>query len=120
MPIFLLFLLIPLIEIALFVTVGGWIGLWPTLGLVLLTALTGTLLGIFVAYGFVNPLANRVKFNNASDEQFLKCIMQAVAGFAKGLAPLTAVEVARRSLDSNVQPGANELEAALKAMAPAK
>ena len=83
-------------------------------------ALTGTLLGIFVAYGFVNPLANRVKFNNASDEQFLKCIMQAVAGFAKGLAPLTAVEVARRSLDSNVQPGANELEAALKAMAPAK
>jgi chemotaxis protein MotA len=83
-------------------------------------ALTGTLLGIFVAYGFVNPLANRVKFNNASDEQFLKCIMQAVAGFAKGLAPMTAVEVARRSLDSNVQPGANELEVALKAMAPAK
>lgn len=83
-------------------------------------ALTGTLLGIFVAYGFINPLANRVKFNNASDEQFLKCIMQAVAGFAKGLAPLTAVEVARRSLDSNVQPGAGDLEAALKAMAPAK
>jgi chemotaxis protein MotA len=76
-------------------------------------ALTGTLLGIFVAYGFINPLANRVKFNNASDEQFLKCIMQAVAGFAKGLAPMTAVEVARRSLDSNVQPGASELEASL-------
>src|SRR5262245_43034934 len=45
-------------------------------------ALTGTLLGIFVAYGFVNPLANRMKFNNAGDEQFLKCIKQAVAGFA--------------------------------------
>ncbi|MBL9210970.1 MAG: flagellar motor stator protein MotA [Opitutaceae bacterium] len=83
-------------------------------------ALTGTLLGIFVAYGFVNPLANRIKFNNAGDEQFLKCIKSAVAGFAKGLAPMTAVEVARRSLDSNVQPGASELEATLKAMAPAK
>jgi chemotaxis protein MotA len=83
-------------------------------------ALTGTLLGIFVAYGFVNPLANRVKFNNASDEQFLKCIMQAIAGFAKGLAPLTAVEVARRSLDSSVQPGGAKLEAALKTLAPAK
>lgn len=83
-------------------------------------ALTGTLLGIFVAYGFVNPLANRMKFNNASDEQFLKCVMQAVAGFAKGLAPLTAVEVARRSLDSNVQPGASELETSLKALSPAK
>jgi chemotaxis protein MotA len=83
-------------------------------------ALTGTLLGIFVAYGFVNPLANRVKFNTASDEQFLKCIMQAVTGFAKGLAPLTAVEVARRSLDSNVQPRGAELELALKALAPVK
>ena len=83
-------------------------------------ALTGTLLGIFIAYGFVNPLANRVKFNNASDEQFLKCIKQAGAGFAKGLAPLTSVEVARRSLDSNVQPAAAKLEASLKALSPAK
>jgi chemotaxis protein MotA len=79
-------------------------------------ALTGTLLGVFVAYGFVNPMANRVKFNNAADEQCLRCIMQAVAGFAKGLAPMTAVEVARRSLDSNVQPNAAELEATLKAL----
>src|SRR5690606_18719335 len=71
-------------------------------------ALTGTLLGIFVAYGFVNPLANRIKFNNSSDQLCLKCIMQAVSGFAKGLAPLTAIEVARRSLDSSVQPAADE------------
>jgi chemotaxis protein MotA len=77
-------------------------------------ALTGTLLGIFVAYGFVNPLANRIVFNNASDQLCLKCIKQAVAGFAKGLAPLTAVEIARRSLDSSVQPAADEMEAAVK------
>ncbi|HEY4300373.1 MAG TPA: flagellar motor stator protein MotA [Candidatus Didemnitutus sp.] len=79
-------------------------------------ALTGTLLGIFAAYGFVNPLANRIQFNNASDQLCLKCIMQAVAGFAKGLAPLTAVEVARRSLDSSVQPAADELENAVKGL----
>ena len=83
-------------------------------------ALTGTLLGIFFAYGFINPVANRIKFNNASDLLCLRCIMQAVAGFAKGLAPLTAVEIARRSLDSSVQPGAAELEAALKALPPVK
>jgi len=83
-------------------------------------ALTGTLLGIFFAYGFVNPIANRIKFNNASDLLCLRCIMQAVAGFAKGLAPLTAVEIARRSLDSSVQPGANELEKALKALPAVK
>jgi chemotaxis protein MotA len=77
-------------------------------------ALTGTLLGIFIAYGFVSPLGARLKSNVASDEQFLNCIMHAVAGFAKGLAPLTAVEIARRSLSSHVQPGGAELEAALK------
>ncbi|MGR3469178.1 MAG: FxsA family protein [Shimia sp.] len=38
------FLLVPLIEIGLFIQVGGWIGLWPTLGIVVLTALLGTLL----------------------------------------------------------------------------
>jgi len=77
-------------------------------------ALTGTLLGIFIAYGFVSPLGARLKSNVAADEQFLNCIMHAVAGFAKGLAPLTAVEIARRSLSSHVQPGGAELEAALK------
>jgi len=81
-------------------------------------ALTGTLLGIFFAYGFINPLTIRIKFDNASEDQFFKCILQAIAGFAKGLAPLTAVEVARRSLDSNVQPGGEELESALKQLNP--
>ena len=42
MPLFLLFLAVPLIEIALFIQVGGLIGLWPTLGIVVLTAIAGT------------------------------------------------------------------------------
>ena len=39
---FLLFLLVPLIEIGVFIEVGGLIGLLPTLGLILLTAVLGT------------------------------------------------------------------------------
>jgi UPF0716 protein FxsA len=42
MWLFVLFLTIPLIEIALFVQVGGLIGLWPTLAIVVLTAILGT------------------------------------------------------------------------------
>ena len=79
-------------------------------------ALTGTLLGIFIAYGFVGPMVNRVKFNNGAQQMYFKCILAAVSGFAKGLAPLTAVEVARRALDSGVQPAADELESTLKSM----
>lgn len=38
------FIAVPLIEIALFIQVGGWIGLWPTLLIVLVTAIIGSTL----------------------------------------------------------------------------
>jgi len=40
--IFLAFILVPIAEIAVFVEVGGILGLWPTLGIVVLTAFLGT------------------------------------------------------------------------------
>ncbi|WIY26811.1 FxsA family protein [Parasedimentitalea psychrophila] len=42
MYLLLAFLLVPIIEIALFIQVGGIIGLWPTLAIVVLTAVLGT------------------------------------------------------------------------------
>ncbi len=42
MALFAIFLAVPLIEIALFIQIGGLIGLWPTLGIVVLTAILGT------------------------------------------------------------------------------
>ncbi|WGW04577.1 FxsA family protein [Tropicibacter oceani] len=42
MWLFIAFLAVPLIEIALFIQVGGLIGLWPTLVVVILTAILGT------------------------------------------------------------------------------
>jgi UPF0716 protein FxsA len=42
MWLFLAFVAVPLVEIALFITVGGWIGVWPTLGLVLLSGVVGS------------------------------------------------------------------------------
>ena len=42
MWILVLFIAVPIIEIALFIRIGGMIGLWPTLGVVVLTAILGT------------------------------------------------------------------------------
>lgn len=42
--VFLAFVLVPLAEIGLFIQVGGLIGLWPTLFVVILTAFIGTVL----------------------------------------------------------------------------
>jgi UPF0716 protein FxsA len=44
MWLFVLFVAVPLIEIALFIQVGGWLGLWTTLLIVVLTAVLGTML----------------------------------------------------------------------------
>ncbi len=42
MRLFLLLLIVPIIEITLFIEIGGWIGTWPTIAIVVLTALLGT------------------------------------------------------------------------------
>ncbi len=40
--ILLAFVLVPIVEIGVFIEVGGALGLWPTLGLILLTAVLGS------------------------------------------------------------------------------
>ena len=42
MYLFVALLMVPIVEIALFIQVGGAIGLWPTLAIVVLTAVLGT------------------------------------------------------------------------------
>jgi UPF0716 protein FxsA len=44
MRFFMIVIGIPLIEIAGFILVGGWIGLWPTLALIVLSAVVGVAL----------------------------------------------------------------------------
>ena len=44
MWLFFIFVAVPIIEIALFIQVGGWLGLFPTLAIVIITAALGTYL----------------------------------------------------------------------------
>ena len=84
-------------------------------------ALVGTFLGIFISYGFMNPLAVNMEFICAMEMAYTRCIAASIIGFANGMAPLMAVEVARRGLASDVRPTADDLEAMLKALnTPAK
>ena len=83
-------------------------------------ALVGTFLGIFISYGFMNPLAVNMEFVCASEMSFTKAISAAVLSFANGMAPMMAVEVARRGLSSDVRPSADEMEAMLKSIGAAK
>jgi chemotaxis protein MotA len=79
-------------------------------------ALVGTFLGIFLAYGFLNPLAVNLEFIGSAELDFTRCIAACVVGFANGMAPITAVELGRRGLSSDLRPSADELEQMLKAL----
>jgi chemotaxis protein MotA len=83
-------------------------------------ALTGTFLGILGAYGFVNPLTNRIKFNDESTVQYYNCMATALSAYARGLAPIMAIELARRNVDAKLLPDADELEQTLKAAVSAR
>ena len=83
-------------------------------------ALTGTFLGILGAYGFVNPLTSRIKFNDESTVQYYNCMATALSAYARGLAPIMAIELARRNVDAKMLPGADELEQTLKAAISAR
>jgi chemotaxis protein MotA len=99
----------------------GAIDQGPTkVGELVAAALSGTMLGVFAAYGFANPLASSIRGLNEGYIQYLRCTKIAVVAFAKGMAPLTAAELARRSLDHSVQPSAEALETALRGGAAAK
>ncbi|SLN56413.1 phage T7 F exclusion suppressor FxsA [Roseivivax jejudonensis] len=65
MWLFVAFLTVPLLEIALFIQIGGVIGLWPTLGIVILTAALGTWLVRSQGAMAMNDI--RRSFNDLSD-----------------------------------------------------
>ena len=77
-------------------------------------ALTGTFLGIFAAYGFVNPVNKALEFRYAAEHCFFKALAEAILGFTKGLSPIMALEIARRALPESLQMEADELEESLK------
>lgn len=79
-------------------------------------ALTGTFLGILGAYGFINPLTSRIKHNNTIEIGYFSGMLKGLTSFAGGMAPIMAVEVARRRLDPSVQPGSEELEEMVKSL----
>ena len=73
-------------------------------------ALSGTFLGIFLAYGIGVPIGRLVSLNQAQEFLYYRIVERSVSGFATGLSPIMAVEIGRRSLDKQIQPTADEIE----------
>ncbi|MDF2901610.1 MAG: motA [Phenylobacterium sp.] len=85
---------------------GGMIG----------SALVGTFLGVFLAYGLVGPMATRLKEVVEEEGSFYKIIQSVLVAHLHGNAAQISVEIGRGSVPSGAQPSFLELEEALSAI----
>jgi chemotaxis protein MotA len=77
-------------------------------------ALVGTFLGILLAYGVLSPISKAMELRLGGENIYMNCIRHALFSFARGEAPITCVEFARRNIDPVVRPGFSEMENAVK------
>lgn len=75
-----LLLAVPLAEIAAFVVIGGQIGVWATLGMVLLTAVIGSFLLRWQGVGLFNRIAGELRANRMPGRELIHGVMILVAG----------------------------------------
>ena len=78
--ILLLFIAVPVIEISLFIQVGGVIGLWPTIALVLVTAVVGASLVRSQGIQTLMTVQQRLQQGELPAQQIFEGIILAVAG----------------------------------------
>jgi len=98
------------------ITMGAIAGPVEQIGEHVGAALTGTFLGVLMAYGFANPLSTTLENNTAAEGRFYHFIKASVIAFAKGLPPVMAVEFARRAIFQEDRPSFGEMETACKGL----
>ena len=77
-------------------------------------ALVGTFLGILLCYGLVGPLASRMGKMADEEHGFLQVLRVTMIAFLKGVAPIMAVEIGRRTVPGHVRPSFQAVEEACR------
>lgn len=96
------------------ITMGALGGPPEEIGHKVAAALVGTFLGILLCYGFVGPLGAYMTKQVEAEGQYYNCLRVAILAFARGNAPVLAIEFARRSVPSDLRPTFQEMEKACK------
>jgi chemotaxis protein MotA len=92
----------------------------PVLGGMIGSALVGTFMGVFLAYGIVGPLATRLKAIAEEEALFYHVIRDVLVAHLHGNAAQISVELGRGSVPSDAQPSFQELEEAINNIPPEK
>ncbi len=92
------------------ITMGAIGGAASEIGEHVAAALVGTFLGILLAYGVFSPIAKALENRIHAEHDYMLCVRTALLSFARGDAPMTAVEFARRNVEPHERPSFAELE----------
>jgi chemotaxis protein MotA len=84
------------------------------IGSLVASALVGTMLGVFGAYGLIGPTAIKMGADIEAEGRFLQTIKAAMVALQRGAPPLVCVEFARRSIMPEERPSFDELDKATK------
>ncbi len=96
------------------ITMGKIGGEAAAIGKSVAAALVGTFIGILSGYTIFFPIARAISIKVKAEGPYLQCIRHALVSFARGDAPLTCVEFARRSIEPHVRPSFSEMEETCK------
>lgn len=86
------------------------------LGAMIGSALVGTFLGVFLAYGLMGPFAARVKQVIEDDAHFYQLIREVLVANLHRHPANICIEVGRQNTPHHVRPGFSDLEEALRAL----
>ncbi len=86
------------------------------LGSMIGSALVGTFMGVFMAYGLVGPFAAKVKTVVEEDAHFSKLIREVLVANLHRHAPNICIEVGRQNTPHHIRPSFSELEEALRSV----
>jgi chemotaxis protein MotA len=96
------------------ITMGALGGPPEEIGRKVAAALVGTFLGILLCYGLIGPLAGRMGKMADEEHAFLLVLRVTMIAFLKGVAPIMAVEIGRRTVPGHVRPSFKEIEKACR------
>ena len=86
------------------------------LGRLIGAALTGTFLGVLLAYGVVGPMGHKLGAYFDAEAKYCACLSAGLLGFMQGHPPAVAVEFARKTLFSHERPSFTEVEEAVASL----
>lgn len=84
------------------------------IGALVASALVGTMLGVFGAYGLIGPVATKMANDIEAEGRYLACIKAAMISLQRGAPPLVCVEFARRTIMPEERPSFDEMDKATK------